>query len=48
MDLNIIMQLIGTVNPIVLGGAATGLLAIAGGALYVQRNKSKFIENTDR
>ena len=47
MDLNIIMQLIGTVNPIVLGGAATGLLAIAGGALYVQRNKSKFIENTD-
>lgn len=48
MDLTIIADLLSSINPIVLGGAASGILVIGGVALYVKRNKNKFIENTDQ
>lgn len=47
MDLTIIADLLSSINPIVLGGAAGGVLVVGGAALYVKRNKNKFIENTD-
>ena len=47
MDLTIIADLLSSINPIVLGGVAGGFLVAGGAGLYVKRNKSKFIENTD-
>lgn len=47
MDLTIIADLLSSINPIVLGGIAGGTALCGGAALYIKKNKNKFIENTD-
>ena len=47
MDLTMLADFLSSINPIVLGSVAGGGLIVGTAALYIKKNKNKFIENTD-
>lgn len=47
MDLTTISDLISSINPVILGSIAGGTLVSSIAALYIKRNKNKFLDNTE-